>query len=120
MASGNPYTTFGYKGKQVRDNIHAHDVINAFYHFYQNPRRGEVYNLGGGRESNISVMEAIKKAEDLTGKKAKVIYKDMSRIGDHIWYIFDMSKFRFHYPKWKLTKSMNSIFEEIAGSTIKV
>lgn len=113
VASGEPYTVFGYKGKQVRDNIHAYDVISAFYHFYQNPRCGEVYNLGGGRESNISVLEAIKKAEELTGKKAKVIYKDKARIGDHIWYISDMGKFRSHYPKWKLTRSINSIFEEI-------
>lgn len=115
VVEGRPYTIFGYKGKQVRDNIHAHDVVNAFYHFYLNPRSGEVYNLGGGRESNISVLEAFKKAEDISGKEAQFTYVDTPRIGDHMWYVSDMGKFKSHYPDWKLEKSIDDIFTEIAN-----
>src|SRR3989344_3261306 len=94
IARGQQYTIFGYKGKQVRDNIHSYDVVNAFYHFYLNPKKGEVYNLGGSRYSNISVMEAIEKVEKILGKKAKVKYEPKNRIGEHIWYISDISKFK--------------------------
>lgn len=107
------YTIFGYKGKQVRDNIHSFDVINAFYHFYQNPRAGEVYNLGGSRYSNISVMEAIGKIEKISGKKAKIKYEPKNRIGDHIWYISDVSKFESHYPKWQYSYDADKILEEL-------
>ena len=107
------YTIYGYKGKQVRDNIHSYDVINAFYHFYKNPRVGEVYNLGGSRYSNISIIEAIKKIEKISGKKAKTKYEPNNRVGDHIWYISDVSKFKSHYPKWEYTYDADRILEEL-------
>lgn len=113
VVSEKPYTIFGYKGKQVRDNIHSYDVINAFYHFYLKPRPGEVYNIGGGRHSNVSVLEAIKKIEKITGKKAKVRYDKTNRIGDHIWYISDINKFKKHYPKWDYTYNGDQILEEL-------
>jgi len=93
IVTGKTYNIFGYKMKQVRDNIHSYDLVNAFYHFYLKPRSGEVYNMGGGRQSNISMMEAIKKIEEITGKKAVITYTDVNRIGDHIWYVSDLSKF---------------------------
>lgn len=114
-----PYTIFGYKGKQVRDNIHAFDVANVFYHFYQNPRAGEVYNLGGSRYSNISVMEAIKKIEQICGKKAKIKYEPKNRIGDHIWYISDVSKFKSHFSKWEYTYDCDKILKELCEFAIK-
>lgn len=107
------YTIFGYKGKQVRDNIHSFDVVNAFYHFYKKPRIGEVYNLGGSRYSNISVIEAIEKIEKICGKKAKIKYEPKNRIGDHIWYISDISKFKSHYPKWQFIYDSNKILQEL-------
>lgn len=108
-----PYIIFGYKGKQVRDNIHSYDVVNAFYHFFLNPRPGQAYNLGGSRYSNISVMEAIPKIEQILNKKAKIKYDPKNRIGDHIWYISDVSKFRRHYPKWNYTYNIDQILEEL-------
>lgn len=113
IAKGEEYTIFGYNGKQVRDNIHAYDVVNAFYHFYSKPRSGEVYNIGGSRYSNISVLEAIGKIEKLLGKKAKIKYSSKNRIGDHIWYISDVSKFKKHYPKWDYTYDSDKILEEL-------
>lgn len=113
IAKGIEYTIFGYKGKQVRDNIHSYDVVNAFYHFYLKPRKGEVYNIGGSRYSNTSVIEAIEKIEEITGKKAKIKYNPQNRIGDHIWYISDMSKFKKHYPKWDFTYASDKILEEL-------
>jgi len=113
IARGDEYQIFGYKGKQVRDNIHSFDLVNAFYHFYQNPRRGEVYNMGGSRYSNCSMLEAIRKAEKILGKKAKVKYIDQPRSGDHIWYISDVSKFQKHYPNWKFTFDIDRIIEDI-------
>lgn len=107
------YTIFGYKGKQVRDNIHAYDVVSAFHHFYQNPKAGEAYNLGGSRYSNISIIEAIEKIEKILGKKAKIKYEAKNRIGDHIWYISDVSKFKRHYPKWGYTYNCDQILEEL-------
>src|SRR3989344_1912275 len=107
------YTIFGYKGKQVRDNIHSYDVANMFYYFYQNPKAGEVYNMGGSRHSNISVLEAITRIEQITGKKAKIKYSKKNRIGDHIWYISDISKFKKHYPKWEYKYSSDIILEEL-------
>ena len=101
IREGIPYTINGYKGKQVRDNIHASDLIAAFYEFYKKPRSGEVYNMGGSRYSNVSILEAIGKIEAIIGKKAKVTYTDTPRIGDHIWYISDVGKFQSHYPLWK-------------------
>lgn len=113
IANGTKYTIFGYKGKQVRDNIHSHDVANAFYQFYQNPRSGEVYNLGGSRFSNISIIEAIEKIEKILSKKAKIKYNQKNRMGDHIWYISDVSKFKKHYPKWEYTYNSDQILEEL-------
>lgn len=94
------YTIFGYKGKQVRDNIHCWDLNNMFWHFYQNPRPGEVYNAGGGRFANISMLEAIEICEEITGNKMNYSYSETNRIGDHIWYVSDLGKFKKHYPGW--------------------
>ena len=113
IARGDRYTIFGYKGKQVRDNIHSHDVIIAFEAFAKNPHPGEAYNIGGGRFSNLSMTEAIAKTEKLLGKKANVEMKDEARRGDHIWYISDMTKFRTHYPSWKQEYNADRILEEI-------
>jgi CDP-paratose 2-epimerase len=115
VATGVPYTIFGYKGKQVRDNIHAYDLVNMFWHFHENPRPGEVYNAGGGRKANISMLEAIKKSEEILGKKAVVTYKDEPRVGDHIWYVSDLSKFKSHYPDWEITYDMDKTLKEIAS-----
>ena len=112
-ATGKEYRIFGYKGKQVRDNIHSHDLVDLFYHFYQNPRQGEVYNVGGGRFSNCSMLEAIRMCEEITGNKMKAQYVDDNRIGDHIWYISDMTKFKTHYPAWTHTKNVSDILNEI-------
>lgn len=100
ILTGKKYTIFGYKGKQVRDNIHSHDLVNAFYHFYLKPRVGEVYNIGGSRYANISMLEAIEKIEKVSGKKAQIEYIDENRKGDHIWYISSVEKFKSHYPNW--------------------
>jgi CDP-paratose 2-epimerase len=115
VQTGKKYTIFGYKGKQVRDNIHSYDLVNMFWHFHQQPRPGEVYNAGGGRHSNISMLEAIKKIEAATGKKAIYEYKDTNRIGDHIWYISDLSKFKSHYPEWDLTYDIDAIIKEMCA-----
>lgn len=111
---GEEYTIIGYKGKQVRDNIHAYDLVNAFYHYYKNPHPGEVYNMGGSRHSNVSMLEAIAKIEAITGKKAHIKYVDQNRIGDHIWYISDVTKFKNHYPDWKYRYTIDSLLEELA------
>ncbi len=98
--TGQPYTIFGYKGKQVRDNIHSHDLVNMFWHFYQYPRPAEVYNVGGGRFANCSILEAISIIERITEKKLHYSYQPTARVGDHIWWISDIRKFRGHYPSW--------------------
>jgi CDP-paratose 2-epimerase len=108
-----PYTVFGYLGKQVRDNIHSHDLVNAFYHFFQSPRVGEVYNIGGGRFSNCSMLEAIALCDELTGTPLEWRYEETNRIGDHIWWISDIGKFQEHYPDWKLSYSVRDILTEI-------
>lgn len=114
----NEYTIFGYEGKQVRDNIHAWDLVNMFWHFYLNPRsNGEVYNAGGSRFSNCSMQEAIEVCEKITGNKMNYSYSETNRIGDHIWYISDVSKFQKHYPDWaykySLETTMTQIFENL-------
>jgi CDP-paratose 2-epimerase len=111
--TGSPYTIFGYKGKQVRDNIHSLDLVNMFWNFYQNPRPGEVYNAGGSRFSNCSMIEAINLCEQMTGKKMNVTYKEENRIGDHIWYISDVKKFKSHYPEWNYQYTLKDIIEQI-------
>ena len=108
-----PYTVFGYKGKQVRDNIHAYDMVNCFYEFYKAPRVGEVYNMGGSRHSNCSMKEAVKLCEEITGNKMDISYTDESRVGDHIWYISDVRKFQDHYPNWQYTKNIEDILTDI-------
>ncbi|MBW7899086.1 CDP-paratose 2-epimerase [Candidatus Brocadiaceae bacterium B188] len=110
---GRKYTIYGYKGKQVRDNIHSGDLVNAFWHFYQNPRMGEVYNMGGSRNSNCSVLEAIKMVQDFTGKEFKYEITNSARIGDHIWWISDVRKFQNHYPKWSFKYGIREIVKEI-------
>jgi len=110
--TGREYQIFGYKGKQVRDNIHSYDLVNCFYYFYQNPRCGEAYNIGGSRFSNCSMLESIRLCEDIAGKKIKTTYIKTNRIGDHIWWISDISKFSTHYPGWKLTKNIKDILIE--------
>lgn len=112
-ATGTSYTVFGYKGKQVRDNIHSADLISAFDHFHRNPRSGEVYNIGGSRFSNCSMMEAIDHCQEITGRELNWSFGETNRIGDHIWYISDVSKFQSHYPEWKLTYNVPAILREI-------
>lgn len=107
------YTVFGYKGKQVRDNIHAYDFVNALYYYSENPRYGEVYNLGGGRDVNVSILEAIEKTEKITGNNARIRIDPSPRRGDHKWYISNNNKFISHYPEWKLTYSIDAMLEEI-------
>jgi len=114
--TGTGYTIFGYKGKQVRDNIHAYDLVNMFWHFYQNPRAGEVYNAGGGRYANCSMIEAMAVCEEITGNKMNVSYSDTNRIGDHIWYISDLSKFKAHYPTWDWTYDLKETLVQIHDS----
>jgi CDP-paratose 2-epimerase len=109
----NPYTIFGYKGKQVRDNIHSWDLVNMFWHFYQKPISGEVYNAGGGRFSNCSILEAIKVCEEISGNKINFSYSDSNRIGDHIWWISDLTKFKSHYPSWNWKFDLKSTLIEM-------
>lgn len=116
IREGIPYTINGYKGKQVRDNIHASDLITAFYEFYKKPRSGEVYNIGGSRHSNISIVEAIEKIENILGKKTKSTYVEQPRVGDHIWYISDVSKFQSHYPTWRYTYDGDRILLDLCES----
>lgn len=110
---GLPYTIYGYKGKQVRDQIHSYDVIRAFEAFAENPRPGEPYNLGGGRENSVSILEAFAMIEALTGRKIEYQYEDRPRRGDHICYISDLSKFKSHYPSWSITRSLSDIISEM-------
>ena len=113
VATGSKYTIFGYKMKQVRDNIHSHDLVNMFWHYHKYPRCGEAYNAGGSRYSNVSMMEAIEKFEQALGKKANIEYIDTNRVGDHIWYISDVNKFKSHYPGWQYSYNIDQIVEDI-------
>lgn len=115
IATGKRYTIFGYKGKQVRDNIHSYDLVNAFYHFYKRPRPGQVYNIGGARRSSVSILEAIGKIERILGKKARHRYASNNRSGDHQWYISDVSKFKSHYPGWNFTYDIDKILREMCA-----
>lgn len=108
-----PYTIFGYKGKQVRDNIHSKDLINCFWEFHQAPRIGEVYNIGGGTHSNVSMLEAINKIKQFSGHELDFSVSEENRIGDHIWYISDVSKFQSHYPNWKYEYDIDTILKEM-------
>jgi len=115
-ATGRHYRVFGYKGKQVRDNIHSLDVCRAFAAFYENPRCGEVYNLGGGRGNSISMLEAIALAEQVTGRKLDYEYVPENRSGDHICYISNLARLRNHYPQWDISRDLPTIFAEIAAA----
>jgi len=110
-----PYQVFGYQGKQVRDNIHSYDLIQAFDAFFMAPRSAEIYNIGGGRFSNCSMIEAITVCERITGLSMETTYKESNRLGDHIWWIGDLSKFQSHYPSWKLTYDVEGILRESYG-----
>jgi CDP-paratose 2-epimerase len=110
------YKVYGYKGKQVRDNIHSQDVARFMFEFYVAPRKGEVYNLGGGKENSCSILEAFKMAGACTGKPQRYTYVEQARSGDHICYYSDLRKMRSHYPKWHLTQNLHQIFEEIVAS----
>lgn len=108
------YTIFGYKGKQVRDNIHSWDLVNMFWNFHQNPKQGEVYNAGGGRENSISIIEAINTIKRISGSDwSNYILSNENRIGDHIWYISDISKFKIDYPKWDISISLEETIKQM-------
>jgi CDP-paratose 2-epimerase len=115
-ATGAPYTVYGYRGKQVRDNIHSADLIQAFDRFFRSPRAGEVYNMGGGRYSNCSMLEAIRLCEEITGRPLDWSYSETNRTGDHIWWISDTGKFSSHYPQWRLTRGVPEICRELYES----
>lgn len=113
---GSTYQIYGYKGKQVRDNIHSYDVTTSIEAIYRNPRVAEVYNLGGGRANSCSILEAFEMVEQLTGKKMQYQYREQPREGDHICYISNLAHFQSHYPGWAITRSLNEILEEIVGA----
>ncbi len=110
---GRPYTVYGYKGKQVRDNIHSYDLVNMFWHFCLNPRPGEVYNAGGSRHSHCSMLEAMALCEKISGRKLCWQYSETARAGDHIWYVSDVSKFKTHYPDWSYRYDLEAIIQSI-------
>ncbi len=117
--TGRPYRIFGYKGKQVRDNIHAYDLVNCFWHFLQNPRPGAVYNIGGSRHSNCSMLEAIDVVEELSGKRLKYELLDEARSGDHIWWISDVKKFQDDYPGWQYKYGIRDIIGDIVHAVVE-
>jgi CDP-paratose 2-epimerase len=111
--TGTPYTIFGYGGKQVRDNIHAHDVVRAFAAFHANPRPAAVYNLGGGRESNVSMLEAIDLCREIAGRELDYTLSEQARVGDHRWWISDLQAFKADYPQWRLTYGIEDVLRDI-------
>jgi CDP-paratose 2-epimerase len=113
---GKEYSVFGYKGKQVRDNIHSEDVAAFMHEFSRQPRCGEVYNLGGGKENSCSIFEAFEMVEAVSGQKQKFVYQEKNRIGDHICYYSDLRKMKAHYPKWSITRSLSQITSEIVAA----
>ncbi len=115
--TGRPYTIYGYKGKQVRDNIHSYDLVNAFWHFHQSPKPGAVYNMGGGRHSNCSILEAVDIIAEMSGRELVFSLSDQARIGDHIWWISDVRKFKNDFPEWDFTYDMRAILGEIVSAT---
>jgi len=118
VVQGIPYRVFGYRGKQVRDNIHSYDLVSAFWEFFQAPRRGEVYNLGGSRHSNCSMLEAIECCEAISGRRLSWTYVEDHRIGDHIWYISDVRRFQSHYPGWRYRYGLEDILREIHAACL--
>jgi CDP-paratose 2-epimerase len=117
--SGKHYTVFGYQGKQVRDNIHCHDLVTAFEHFFKSPRVGEVYNIGGSRFANCSMLEAIAQCERITQKKMSWSYSETNRIGDHIWWISDVRRFQSHYPGWKFQYGLEATLTQIHDELLR-
>lgn len=117
--TGTEYTVYGYKGKQVRDNIHSADLIRAFYEFFKAPRVAEVYNIGGGRDSNCSMLEAIQLCQEIAGRDLRWKYSPNNRVGDHIWWISDNGKFLQHYPGWRLEYDVPKILEEIYEANLE-
>jgi CDP-paratose 2-epimerase len=117
--AGRPYRVFGYKGKQVRDNLHSHDLAEAFWQFFRAPRVGEVYNMGGGRPSNCSMLEAIDLCAEVSGRALDWSYVDETRIGDHIWWISDVAKFESHYPAWTRRYGIRDILEDIHAACVR-
>jgi len=115
---GLPYRVFGYKGKQVRDNIHSYDLVEAFWQFFRAPRMAEVYNMGGSRHANCSMLEAIELCEKISGRKLNWTYAEDNRIGDHIWWISDVRKFQSHYPAWNYRYDLRGILEEIHNACL--
>lgn len=114
IVNDKPYTIFGYKGKQVRDNIHSYDLVNMFWNFHQNPKQGGVYNAGGGRNNSTSILEAIKAINRLAGTTwDKYTLSNDNRIGDHIWYISDLTKFKSHYPDWDITITLEDTLKQM-------
>jgi CDP-paratose 2-epimerase len=113
---GREYKVYGYKGKQVRDNIHSEDVARIMHEFCKNPRCGEVYNLGGGKSNSCSIWEAFQITEEVTGKKQRYVYLEQNREGDHICYYSDLRKIQSHFPGWTITRSLRRTVEEIAAS----
>jgi len=113
-----PYTIFGYRGKQVRDNIHAADLVSMFRHYLAAPRPAKVYNAGGGTHSNCSMAEAIALCEEITGRPMQTTYQEQNRIGDHIWWVSDVSRFRADYPDWSYTYGLRDILQEIHDNTL--
>ena len=117
--TGEPYTVFGYDGKQVRDNIHAYDVVRAFAAFHANPRAGAVYNLGGGRESNVSMLEAIELCERIAGQELQYTLSDRARIGDHRWWISDLGAFKRDHPDWQLNYGIEDVLREVHDQNVE-
>ncbi|MHB8876811.1 MAG: NAD-dependent epimerase/dehydratase family protein [Myxococcaceae bacterium] len=117
VLTGKPYSIYGYKGKQVRDNIHSFDLVNAFWEFFQAPRPGAVYNMGGSRHSNCSMLEAIALAEQMSGKKLNYTLSNEARQGDHIWYVSDVRRFQRDYPAWKYKYDLPTLLKEIVEAT---
>ncbi|MEZ5966582.1 MAG: NAD-dependent epimerase/dehydratase family protein [Planctomycetota bacterium] len=117
--TGKHYTVFGYRGKQVRDNIHCHDLVTAFEHYFRAPRAGEVYNIGGSRFANCSMIEAIELCERITGRKMDWSYSDTNRIGDHIWWISDVRRFQSHYPGWKYEFGLEATLVQIHDELVR-
>jgi CDP-paratose 2-epimerase len=117
--TGRPYTVFGYGGKQVRDNIHCNDVVRAFDTFLSRPRCAAVYNLGGGRESNVSMLEAIERCQKITGRQLGVTFTDRPRIGDHRWWISDLAEFKADYPDWQLTYGIDDTLRDIYEQNVE-
>ena len=119
VVTGEPYTVFGYGGKQVRDNIHSADLVRAFAAFHERPRPGAVYNIGGGRESNCSMLEAIELCEQIAGRELDWELGAEPRIGDHRWWISDLGEFRRDYPGWRVTFGIEDVLRDIHAANVE-